>query len=81
MFDGFLRRRNFPPNEVERPIIVLFLTGTPGLFTPVVADLNRLPFEADDGATECGGSIPTPWMWEDLDPTALSTIRSGIRRR
>src|SRR5215207_8114066 len=80
MSQGDLRRRNVPPsNESERPVMVLFQTGTPGVFSPVFADLNRLPFEADDGASECGGTLPTPWAWEDLSPTLLSTIRSKGR--
>ena len=77
MFRGLLLRRNTAPDESERPVIVLFQTTTPEVFTPLIADLNHLPFEADDSASDCGGVLPTPWAWEDLSPDLLSTVRAG----
>jgi hypothetical protein len=78
MFRGYLLRRNAPiDEESERPVIILFQTGTQGVFTPLFADLNHLPFEADDSASDCGGLLPTAWAWEDLSPKLLTAIRAG----
>jgi hypothetical protein len=46
------------------------------LLTPLFADLNQLPFEADDGASGCGGTLPRRWAWEDLNP-ALEAVMRG----
>ena len=76
---GFLLRRNAADNGAERPVIVLFQTGTPGVYNPLLADLNRLPFEADDATSDCGGALPTPWAWEDLSPEFFSAVRNKGR--
>lgn len=61
--------------------MVLFQTTT-GVYSPVFADLNQLPFEADDAASECGGLLPKPWVWEDVNPQLAAVMRgkSSLRR-
>ena len=72
---GLIRRKTPPGSDAERPVIIIF-QKRPKLFDPVIADLNHLPFEADDGASECGGRLPVPWAWEDLNPALLARLRS-----
>jgi hypothetical protein len=72
---GALLRRNKVAAR-ERPVIIVFQTGVPEFFTPLIADLHQLPFVADDSTSECGGMLPRPWAWEDLSPSLLAAVRS-----
>lgn len=80
LFEGGLLRRNQVSGS-ERPVIVLFQTQKFGTYSLLFADLNQLPFEADDGASECGGTLPVPWAWEDANPVLLEVIRGKSRFR
>jgi hypothetical protein len=73
---GVLRLRN-PSKTGERPVLVLFQNGFGAFWPLLIADLNRLPFEPDDGASMCGGTLPAPWVWEDANPAIMAAVRAG----
>src|SRR3989442_844300 len=78
LFAGELLRRNQVIGS-ERPVLILSRPGTDEFFFLLVADLNQLPFEADDRASGCGGMLPMPWGWEDLNPALLRAVRGKGR--
>lgn len=78
---GGVRRRNKVIGPV-RPVLIVFLqTRDPEIYSLLFADLNQLPFEVDDAASECGGALPKPWVWEDVTPQLAALMRGSSSLR
>ncbi len=77
---GVVRRRNKIIGHV-RPVLIVFLQARDSeIFNLLFAHLNQLPFEADDAASECGGALPKPWVWEDVTPQLAAVMRGRSSR-